>query len=137
MSEALSGIRLLKFFNWEQNFFQKISDARSSELEQQKKSATMRYIIIQFNFFFFFFLTNNTLVTRAFVMFIFTSTTLWVASASFAAYSLSGNILQAQVAFTSLGTCQYLPPPHSLFINASLQHYLTHCACRWGSFPWW
>jgi hypothetical protein len=50
MSEALSGIRLLKFFNWEQNFYQKLNTARVAELGQQKKSALARYTPKKKNF---------------------------------------------------------------------------------------
>eukprot|EP00026_Physarum_polycephalum_P000366 Phypoly_transcript_00366.p1 GENE.Phypoly_transcript_00366~~Phypoly_transcript_00366.p1 ORF type:complete len:840 (+),score=118.23 Phypoly_transcript_00366:911-3430(+) len=89
MHEVLAGIRLVKFFNWEENFFTKILQARFDEVQ------LLRY----------------TAYTRAALMSVFSSSSLWVAIASFAAYSLSGKELTAEVAFTALALFNTLRVP--------------------------
>eukprot|EP00026_Physarum_polycephalum_P000616 Phypoly_transcript_00617.p1 GENE.Phypoly_transcript_00617~~Phypoly_transcript_00617.p1 ORF type:complete len:1440 (+),score=150.89 Phypoly_transcript_00617:1-4320(+) len=80
MNELISGIRLVKFFNWETYFFKRVNDVRNSELGEHYKYAYARAILS------FFFMGSGIMLTMAL----------------FAMYSLVGNVLDAEVAFTIL-----------------------------------
>lgn len=45
IGEILSGIRIIKFFNWEDNFKAKIESVRAQEINQLKFVTYLRYAI--------------------------------------------------------------------------------------------
>jgi len=68
-NEVLQGIRVIKFFAWEESFQKKIHSIRATELKTLKKSAYL----------------------KAFTTFLLTSTPLFVSIVTFATYSFLGN----------------------------------------------
>ncbi len=81
MNEVLNGIRVIKFFAWEQSFLDQILGIRKAELSTLKK----------------------TLFWRAVAAIFWTATPALVAATTFMIFSLTGNELTAEIAFTSLG----------------------------------
>eukprot|EP01125_Pyxidicula_operculata_P021279 TRINITY_DN812_c2_g1_i1.p1 TRINITY_DN812_c2_g1~~TRINITY_DN812_c2_g1_i1.p1 ORF type:complete len:1539 (-),score=311.37 TRINITY_DN812_c2_g1_i1:20-4636(-) len=89
MNEILQGIRVLKFFSWEESFTKRVTDVRDGEVGVLKKVA----------------------IVRSLFFFVFTSTPLFVSVITFAVYSAQGNELTSQVAFTSLALFNLLRAP--------------------------
>lgn len=80
MNEILSGMRIIKFFAWEDSFINALSKIRNGELE------TLR----------------STMWIRAISSFLWGATPTLVALFTFGLYSLLGNELTAERAFTAL-----------------------------------
>eukprot|EP00026_Physarum_polycephalum_P000551 Phypoly_transcript_00552.p1 GENE.Phypoly_transcript_00552~~Phypoly_transcript_00552.p1 ORF type:complete len:1441 (-),score=206.09 Phypoly_transcript_00552:79-4401(-) len=89
MAELLSGIRLIKFFNWEKYFGQRVNAARDEEIGHQKLSAYALSIVMYF-------------VSHAIVL---------VGLAIFITYALMGNILTPEVVFPTLALLNSLKVP--------------------------
>eukprot|EP00026_Physarum_polycephalum_P000614 Phypoly_transcript_00615.p1 GENE.Phypoly_transcript_00615~~Phypoly_transcript_00615.p1 ORF type:complete len:1444 (+),score=207.64 Phypoly_transcript_00615:19-4350(+) len=89
ISEMLSGIRLIKFFNWENFFAERVLTVRETEINQQKKSSYAGAVM-------FFFVNNAPLL---------------VALATFTTYVLLGNQLNPQITFTALSFIYTLRVP--------------------------
>lgn len=88
MNEVLQGIRVIKFFSWENSFSQKITALRGKEVVQLKWLALIRSM-----FFFVFF-----------------TTPLIVAIVTFAVY-IASNVLTPSIAFTALSLFNLLRAP--------------------------
>lgn len=82
MNEILNGIRVIKYFAWEQSFTNKVNDIRNNELKVLKDS----------------------LLLRTFSVFFWGATPVLVSVSTFAMYTLLGNELTAEKAFTALST---------------------------------
>eukprot|EP01130_Rhizamoeba_saxonica_P012730 TRINITY_DN5400_c0_g1_i3.p1 TRINITY_DN5400_c0_g1~~TRINITY_DN5400_c0_g1_i3.p1 ORF type:complete len:1259 (-),score=257.85 TRINITY_DN5400_c0_g1_i3:635-4294(-) len=80
VNEVLSGIRVIKFFAWEESFAQKIMDIRDDEVSNLK---TSKYL-------------------RAFLSFCWGVSPVLVSLVTFAMYTLLGNNLNPEIAFTSI-----------------------------------
>ena len=93
MNEILQGIRIIKFFTWEDSYIKKVGSIRDVELKNLRSSA---------------YLSSGT-------VFLWTTTPLLVALATFTSYSLSGRDLTAEVAFTSLTLFNLLSMPLIFF----------------------
>lgn len=89
VNEVLQGIRVIKFFAWESSFNDKIGTIRADELRTLKKSAYLKVI----------------------TMFFWTSTPLFVSVITFTTYTLLGNTLDAETAFTALALFNVLRFP--------------------------
>jgi hypothetical protein len=98
MNEVMQGIRVIKYFAWEESFLDKIKLIRTDEVATLKKGS---YI-------------------RAGTAFIWTGTPLLVSIATFATFTLSGNDLTAETAFTALGSLLYLLPTALPFSDVNL-----------------
>eukprot|EP00026_Physarum_polycephalum_P000464 Phypoly_transcript_00465.p1 GENE.Phypoly_transcript_00465~~Phypoly_transcript_00465.p1 ORF type:complete len:1411 (+),score=128.73 Phypoly_transcript_00465:182-4414(+) len=94
-NEVLSGIRVIKFFAWEDSFLAKIGVARGLELKTLRQSVYF----------------------RAFTMFIFSSTPLFVAATSFAIFVLRGGDLTAEIAFPAIALFSILRFPMNMLPN--------------------
>eukprot|EP00026_Physarum_polycephalum_P000168 Phypoly_transcript_00168.p1 GENE.Phypoly_transcript_00168~~Phypoly_transcript_00168.p1 ORF type:complete len:1453 (+),score=233.55 Phypoly_transcript_00168:484-4359(+) len=92
VNEMLSGIRLVKFFNWENFFEQRAHEMREEEIAHQKKTA----------------------YAQALVIFILFDAPLFVSVASFVLYFLMGNTLTATIIFTALSLISSLRVPLGL-----------------------
>lgn len=88
-NEVLSGIRVIKFFAWEESFLSKIAQVRSLELSTLKESVYF----------------------RAFTAFIWSSTPLFVAAISFAIFVLRNGTLTAEIAFPAIALFNILRFP--------------------------
>lgn len=88
-NEVLQGIRVIKFFAWEDSFRDAITVIRNVELRDLRKSAYLTSI----------------------VMFMWMSTPLFVSIITFTAYTLANNELTATTAFTSLALFNILRFP--------------------------
>jgi ABC-type multidrug transport system fused ATPase/permease subunit len=95
MNEVMQGIRVIKYFAWEESFLQKIQEIRLAEVATLKKGS---YI-------------------RAATAFIWTGTPLLVSIATFATYTLAGNDLTAEAAFTALALFNILRFPINMLPN--------------------
>lgn len=80
VNEVINGIRVVKFFAWEEPFTVKIGDIREQELGVFKKSIYL----------------------KSFMIFFWGSTPTLVALATFATYTAAGNTLTAESAFASV-----------------------------------
>ena len=89
INEIIQGIRIIKFFTWEDSYSKRVNEVRKTELVTLKSVA---YI-------------------QAFSNFAWTSIPLLVSLVTFVVYSLSGNVLTAEVAFTSLSLFNLLRIP--------------------------
>lgn len=89
MSEILQGIRVIKFFAWEESFRDKVNGIRDWELKQLRKTAYLNSV----------------------VMFMWMSAPLFVSIVTFATYMLYTDELSASVAFTSLSLFNILRFP--------------------------
>lgn len=89
MNEVLQGIRIIKFFAWENSYMNKINEIRDFELKTLRASS---YLV-------------------AGTMFSWAATPLLVSIAAFATFTLTGNTLTAEVAFTSLSLFNILRIP--------------------------
>ena len=89
MSEILRGIRIIKFFAWEESYSRKVNEIRDVELKTLRSAAYL----------------------KAAQTFSWGSTPLLVSIATFTTFSLTGNELTAQVAFTSLSLFNVLRFP--------------------------
>lgn len=94
-NEVLNGIRVIKFFAWEDSFIAKIASVRNMEL------STLR----------------DSVYFRAFTMFIWASTPLFVASITFAIFVLRGGDLTAEIAFPSIALFNILRFPLNMLPN--------------------
>eukprot|EP00026_Physarum_polycephalum_P000567 Phypoly_transcript_00568.p1 GENE.Phypoly_transcript_00568~~Phypoly_transcript_00568.p1 ORF type:complete len:1446 (+),score=231.52 Phypoly_transcript_00568:83-4339(+) len=92
MSEMLFGIRLVKFFNWENFIAKRVLTSRDEEIHQQKKSA----------------------YAGAVLNFILSNAPLLIAVATFSAFVLSGEKMNPEIAFTSLSLIYTLRVPLGL-----------------------
>lgn len=92
MNEVLQSIRVLKFFSWESSFSSKVTGLRNEELTVLKKGS---YI-------------------RAATRILWTGSPLFVSIATFCLYSLLGNNLTAEKAFTALSLFNILRFPISI-----------------------
>ena len=88
-NEVLQGIRVIKFFSWEESFEATITAIRDIELHDLRKAAYLGSI----------------------VMFMWMSTPLFVSIVTFTTYVLLGNELTATTAFTSLALFNILRFP--------------------------
>lgn len=88
-NEVLQGIRVIKFFAWEDSFIKAITEIRNIEIRDLRKSAYLTSV----------------------VMFMWMSTPLFVSIITFTAYTLAGNELSATTAFTSLALFNILRFP--------------------------
>ena len=89
MSEILGGIKVLKLYAWEKSFLQRITDLRNKELSSLRAQAWLNGLMV----------------------FAFTCSPFLVSLASFAAFVLRGNILDANKAFVSLSLFNILRVP--------------------------
>ena len=89
ISEILRGIRIIKFFAWEESYSRKVNEIRDVELKTLRSAAYL----------------------KAAQTFSWGSTPLLVSIATFTTFSLTGNELTAQVAFTSLSLFNVLRFP--------------------------
>ena len=80
MNEILQGIRIIKYFAWENSYSNKVNEIRNTELVNLRTASYLRVVI------------HTILVT----------TPLFVTLVTFATYSLTGKFLTAEIAFTSL-----------------------------------
>lgn len=80
LAEALSGVRILKFFAWERHFQERIEETRAAELATMRRAAGL----------------------RAVTLFFWSATPLLVALSTFTAFVLSGHALTAEAVFTAL-----------------------------------
>lgn len=80
MNEIMQGIRVIRYFAWEPSFSDRVRSVRNDELASLRKSAYL----------------------RAFTGFLWTGTPLLVSLATFVAFTLAGNQLTAEAAFTAL-----------------------------------
>jgi hypothetical protein len=83
MSEILDGIRIIKFFAWEDSFVSRILGIRSEEIAILTKS----------------------LLYRAIMAFLAALAPVLVIIITFVVYISLGNEMNAEKAFTSIGTC--------------------------------
>ncbi len=90
MNEVLQGIRVIKFFAWETSFSEKIKVIRGNELTVMQKSMRI----------------------RAFTGFLWAFVPTLVSLTSFTIFTLTGGVLTAEVAFSSLGAYYFY-----IFIN--------------------
>ncbi|KAJ1924906.1 hypothetical protein IWQ60_004913 [Tieghemiomyces parasiticus] len=95
ITELLNGVRIVKLFGWENNFQSKIQAIRDEQLTVIRKYQRMWTIIIGSYFFI----------------------PLAVIVSSFATYTMTGHVLTASVAFTSLAVCQIIQDAFFSFIN--------------------
>eukprot|EP01094_Clydonella_sp_ATCC50884_P012540 TRINITY_DN2274_c0_g1_i1.p1 TRINITY_DN2274_c0_g1~~TRINITY_DN2274_c0_g1_i1.p1 ORF type:complete len:657 (+),score=275.64 TRINITY_DN2274_c0_g1_i1:84-1973(+) len=89
MNETLQGIRLIKFFAWEESFQSKIDGIRDDELAMLRKSAYLRAVLT----------------------FLWMSTPLMVSIVTFVVYTLWIDDLTPDVAFTSISLFNILRFP--------------------------
>eukprot|EP01113_Clastostelium_recurvatum_P045650 TRINITY_DN786_c0_g1_i1.p1 TRINITY_DN786_c0_g1~~TRINITY_DN786_c0_g1_i1.p1 ORF type:complete len:1526 (-),score=434.15 TRINITY_DN786_c0_g1_i1:5921-10498(-) len=94
-SELLNGIRVMKFFAWEDNFLGKIDRIRDHEL------ATLR----------------RSVFLRAFTTFIWSTTPIFVAVLVFATFVLTGGVLTPDKAFPALALFNILRFPLNMLPN--------------------
>jgi ABC-type multidrug transport system fused ATPase/permease subunit len=80
MNEIMQGIRVIRYFAWEPSFIDRVRNVRNDELSTLRTSAYL----------------------RAFTGFLWTGTPLLVSLSTFVAFTLAGNQLTAEAAFTSL-----------------------------------
>eukprot|EP01117_Protostelium_nocturnum_P013244 TRINITY_DN4935_c0_g1_i4.p1 TRINITY_DN4935_c0_g1~~TRINITY_DN4935_c0_g1_i4.p1 ORF type:complete len:1039 (-),score=239.18 TRINITY_DN4935_c0_g1_i4:20-3136(-) len=95
MNEILSGIRIIKFFAWEESFINRTFTIRSKEVEIMRKNLLIRSITI----------------------FLSISGPIFVSTATFAVYTLLGNRLTPEKAFSALALFNILKIPISLLPN--------------------
>lgn len=89
MNEILNGIRIIKFFVWEDSFTQKVNKIRDNELDILRRS----------------------IVIRALSTFFWMVLPILVGVLSFTAYTLSGHTLTAEKAFTALAVFNIIEFP--------------------------
>ena len=94
-TEILSGVKVIKLQSWESSFHEKINSLRSSEVEHMKKYAWFQAL-------------SGTL---------WSTVPLLVSVATFATYSLSGNVLTVETALTSLALFELLRFPLFMLPN--------------------
>eukprot|EP01116_Phalansterium_solitarium_P010898 TRINITY_DN263_c0_g2_i2.p1 TRINITY_DN263_c0_g2~~TRINITY_DN263_c0_g2_i2.p1 ORF type:complete len:1470 (+),score=645.31 TRINITY_DN263_c0_g2_i2:96-4505(+) len=92
LNEVLSGIRVIKVFVWENSFLQQITSIRNDELETLRRSTYL----------------------RAATLFFWTSTPILVSLTTFTTYTLLGNELTAERAFTAVALFNILRFPLSM-----------------------
>ena len=92
MNEILSGIRIIKFFAWEDSFISAVDKIRNGEL------ATLR----------------STLWLRTFTSYFWGATPTLVALCTFVLYTLVGNDLTAERAFTALALFNIIEFPMNM-----------------------
>jgi len=80
MNEVLQGIRVIKFYAWEQNFADAINGVRASEVVVLRSQAFW----------------------RSFIGFFLIVSPVFVSTATFVVYSLNGNLLTPEIIFPSL-----------------------------------
>eukprot|EP01117_Protostelium_nocturnum_P015713 TRINITY_DN6113_c0_g1_i1.p1 TRINITY_DN6113_c0_g1~~TRINITY_DN6113_c0_g1_i1.p1 ORF type:complete len:878 (-),score=276.65 TRINITY_DN6113_c0_g1_i1:12-2645(-) len=89
MAEILNGIRIIKFFTWEDPYALKISQIREKEVKTMRDSVAM----------------------RSFADFFWMAAPVFVAVSTFSVYSNLGNTLTASKAFTSLALFNIIRHP--------------------------
>ncbi|PRP77615.1 hypothetical protein PROFUN_00476 [Planoprotostelium fungivorum] len=95
MNEILNGIRIIKFFAWEDSFIQRIANIRQAEVNIMMKG----------------------LLVRAVAIFLWMASPLLVSTVTFAVYTLLGNDLSAEVAFSALALFNILRFPMNMLPN--------------------
>ncbi|KAG5671138.1 hypothetical protein PVAND_001351 [Polypedilum vanderplanki] len=80
ISEILGGIKVIKFYAWEQSFQEQISETRNQELKYLRKNAML----------------------NASTEFLWTLAPFFVSFATFTTYVMLGNVLRADVAFVAI-----------------------------------
>merc|ERR550532_2909895 len=93
MSELLTGIRVIKCFNWESNFSQRVATARKQELS---KLAGRKYL-------------------DALCVYLWATTPVLISVLTFVIYVLLGNTLTAARVFTSVALFSMLTGPLNAF----------------------
>ncbi|XP_031568469.1 multidrug resistance-associated protein 1-like [Actinia tenebrosa] len=93
ISEALSGVKVLKLYAWEESFIEKILEVRRQEIQYQKHSMYLTCTLFFFN----------------------SSAPMLVSLATFCVYTLSGNELTATKAFVAISLFNILRFPLSVF----------------------
>ena len=95
MNEILQGIRIIKFFTWENSYTKKVNEIRDVELKTLRSSAYL----------------------QAGTVFSWAATPLIVSLATFTTFTLTGNNLTAEIAFTSLSLFNVLRFPLNMLPN--------------------
>jgi ATP-binding cassette subfamily C (CFTR/MRP) protein 1 len=94
-NEILQGIRVIKFFAWENSFVEKVAAIRRQELGIMRKSAFL----------------------RCFTAFLWSVSPLLVSVGAFTMFTVLGNTLSADIAFTSLALFNLLRFPLNMAPN--------------------
>ena len=81
MNELLNGIRIIKFFSWEDNFSDKINTIRSQELKNMRSAMYVRSVTVLF----------------------LAAVPVLVGVVVFTVFAMAGGVLTAENAFTALG----------------------------------
>eukprot|EP01117_Protostelium_nocturnum_P001793 TRINITY_DN1224_c0_g1_i1.p1 TRINITY_DN1224_c0_g1~~TRINITY_DN1224_c0_g1_i1.p1 ORF type:complete len:1080 (+),score=410.48 TRINITY_DN1224_c0_g1_i1:135-3242(+) len=95
MNEILTGIRIIKFFAWEDSFIGRIAKIRGGEVEIMKKG----------------------LLIRSFAIFLWISSPILVSTSTFAVYTFLGNKLTPEKAFSALALFNILRFPMNMLPN--------------------
>ncbi|PRP78236.1 hypothetical protein PROFUN_13846 [Planoprotostelium fungivorum] len=92
MNEIVNGIRIIKLFAWEESFQQQVDGVREEELVIKKKN----------------------IIIRGLQRFLFIGSPIWIALASFSLYTLLGNQLTSDKAFTAIALFNLMRMPTTM-----------------------